>query len=90
LSNLKANSEEGDIVFDTTRQNTTGHRTMAKKKGGHYRCSFRETSADPDSLLSSLKTGHNDFDKRNSFIVPKTIICLPKLKFYPKNKDRVL
>ena len=93
MSNLKGNSEEGDIVFDTTRQNTTGHRTMAKKKVGHYPCSFWETSVDPDSLLFKLilkTTGHNDSDERNSFIVPKTLNFLPKFKFYPKNNDRVL
>ena len=63
LSKLKGNSEEGDNVFDTARQNTTGHRTMAKKKGGHNR------SSDPDSLLIKLilkTTGHNGYDERNS------------------------
>ena len=41
----------------------TGHRTMAKKKGGHNR------SSDPDSLLIKLilkTTGHNGYDERNS------------------------
>ena len=62
LSNLKGNSEEGDgkIIFETTRQNTTGkdHGKQRGKSIEHYCCSFWETSADPsirfqDSLLSS-------------------------------------
>ena len=52
------------MVFHcTARQNNTGHRTMAEKKGGHNR------SSDPDSLLTMLilkTTGHNGYDERNS------------------------
>ena len=56
------NNEEGDgqIVFDTTRQNTTGqdHGKQGGKPIEHYRCSFWEASAETsirfqDYLLSS-------------------------------------
>jgi len=69
---VKKNSEKGDVVFDTARQNTTGHRTTAKKKGGHYPTPFRRhlRTLNPYLLLLVLKTtGLNDSD----FIVPKTI-----------------
>ena len=73
------------MVFHcTARQNTTGHRTMAKKKGGHNR------SLDPDSLLTMLilkTTGRNGYDERK---VPKTL-NLPKFKnLTRKNEDKVL
>ena len=73
--NLKGNSEKGDIVFEKTRQNTTGHRTTAKKKGGHNRTPlWRHLRTLIPYLLFLLKTnGLNDSDERNSFIVPKTI-----------------
>ena len=55
----KKNSEKGDVVFDTTRQNTTGHRTTAKKKRGALPHSISETSADPESLLAIARFKNN-------------------------------
>ena len=37
-----------------------------------------------------LSTSHNDFDERNTFIVPKTLKGSPNFKFYPKYKNRFL
>jgi hypothetical protein len=56
---LKGNIEKGDVVLDTTRQNTTGHRTTAKKKSGALPHSIWETSADPDSLLAIARFKNN-------------------------------
>ena len=91
LSNLKGNIEEGDgkIVFDTTRQNTTGQ-DHGKQRGALPLLLLGDLCGPWFPFKLMLNTGHNNFDERNSFIVPKTLNFLPKFKFYPKNKDRVL
>jgi hypothetical protein len=84
VKSSKGNSEKGDVVFDTIRQNTTGHRTTAKKKRGALPHYLRTLI--PYLLLLVLKTkGLNDSDERKYFIVPKTI-NLHKLKLTQKIK----
>ena len=56
----KKNSEKGDVVFDTTRQNN--HRTPdhgKEEKGGALPHSILETSADPESLLAIARFKNN-------------------------------